>query len=60
MKKFVAEVEKKVVVEADKKVVETSSTDFKAETEQLEKQVNHYKAVLSETVRLRTELFFLN
>ncbi len=42
---------KNFVAEVDKKVGEKSSTaDFKAETEQLEKQANHYKAILSETV----------
>jgi hypothetical protein len=42
---------KNFVAEVDKKVGEKSLTaDFKAETEQLEKQANHYKAILSETV----------
>ena len=34
------------------KVRENAATAFKAETETLEKQANHYKAILSETVSL--------
>lgn len=32
------------------KVRENAQADFKVETETLEKQANHYKAILSETV----------